>query len=388
MKQKFIAFLILIAALSVSGSAAFYSVYGLSKLFAGASLQVIIMAGSLEFSKLVVASALHQYWTVMNKIMRIYLSVAVLALILITSAGIYGFLSSAYQETAAMDSIVTKQINILEMKKDRYDVQRNDYVIEKKQIDNNISQLRTSLSNPNTVQYVDKSTGQLVTTTSSTTRKSIESQLNDAIVRRNLLSDKLEVTTDSLTNMEIAIVEAQSDNEVGSELGPLKYMSGLTGKPMDVIVNWFLFLLIFVFDPLAVTLIVLANFAFDRIYIKPTQSPPTTTTPVVPLTTPVVPLTTPVAPVVPDTGSYITVNTPPDIIDDNQPVTGSTDNDIVEPISINIVDQIKAAIPWINYDKPESPESPEPTSKPTLSDSQKKNMSYQEIEAWYKNNSI
>ena len=100
-KKGLFPFLIAFSALSVSASAAFYSVYGLSKLFAGAQVEVIIMAGSLEVAKLVIASLLYQYWDTINKILRTYLSIAAIILVLITSMGIYGFLSAAYQDTYA-----------------------------------------------------------------------------------------------------------------------------------------------------------------------------------------------------------------------------------------------------------------------------------------------
>ena len=100
MGKKLFPYLIALTALSVSASAAYYSVTGLSKLFAGAAFAVIIMAGSLEVAKIVIASLLHQYWKTMNKVLRTYLTLATIILIGITSAGIYGFLSSAYQETA------------------------------------------------------------------------------------------------------------------------------------------------------------------------------------------------------------------------------------------------------------------------------------------------
>ena len=96
MKRKLFPLVIALSALAVSGSAAFYSVFGLSKLFAGASTQVIIMAGRLEFAKLVVASLLYQYWDSINKVLRSYLAAACFILIIITSGGIYGYLSGAY----------------------------------------------------------------------------------------------------------------------------------------------------------------------------------------------------------------------------------------------------------------------------------------------------
>ena len=98
LKSRIFPTIIALSALSVSASAAFYSVSGLSKLFAGASLAVIIMASSLEISKLVTASLLYQYWDKLNKILRTYLTIATIVLVLITSMGIYGFLSAAYMK--------------------------------------------------------------------------------------------------------------------------------------------------------------------------------------------------------------------------------------------------------------------------------------------------
>ena len=92
LKKNFLPFIIAFSALSVSASAAFYSVSGLSKLFAGASFEVMVMAGSLEVAKLVVASLLYQYWDTINKGLRAYLSIATIILVLITSMGIYGLL--------------------------------------------------------------------------------------------------------------------------------------------------------------------------------------------------------------------------------------------------------------------------------------------------------
>ena len=105
MREKIFPLIIALSALSVSASAAFYSVFGLSHLFAGASTQVIIMAGALEVAKLVVASLLYQYWDILNKLLRAYFVVATITLMIITSGGIYGYLSGAYQETATQSEI-------------------------------------------------------------------------------------------------------------------------------------------------------------------------------------------------------------------------------------------------------------------------------------------
>ena len=112
MKKILFPILIALSALSVAGCAAFYSVFGLSKLFAGAQFEVIIMAGSLEVAKLVVASLLYQYWTTINKFLRFYFVVAVFILMVITSGGIYGFLSNAYQQTAVQSELLDKGLAV------------------------------------------------------------------------------------------------------------------------------------------------------------------------------------------------------------------------------------------------------------------------------------
>ena len=259
--------IVALSALSVSASAAFYSVSGLSKLFAGATLEVIIMASSLEFAKLVTASLLYQYWDKLNKLLKFYLTLSTIVLILITSAGIYGFLSSAYQETATKSEIVDRGIMVLELKKERFEENRLDYSQEKKQLDNGITDLRKGLTN-NVIQYKDKETGVIITTTSSATRRALQSQLDMSIDRRDIISRKIESSLDSISALEVKILTIGSDSDISSELGPLKYLSELTGKPMNIIINILLLVIIFVFDPLAISLVIASNFAFNQINKK------------------------------------------------------------------------------------------------------------------------
>lgn len=265
--------IIALSALSVSASAAFYSVSGLSKLFAGASFEVILMASSLEVAKLVIASLLYQYWGKLNKLLRIYLSIAAVVLVVITSAGIYGFLSAAYQETAASAGVIDKQIELIELKKTRFDENRTYYLEEKKKLDESITTLRDGLSN-NKVQYRDSETGQIITTTSSTQRKSLEKQLESAITTRDEVSKKIETVTDSISSLEIKILDVENNSEVASELGPLKYISELTNTPMSEVVNILMLIIIFVFDPLAICLVIAANFAFGQISKRNDESYP------------------------------------------------------------------------------------------------------------------
>lgn len=259
--------IIALTALSVSASAAFYSVTGLSKLFAGASLQVMVMAGSLEVAKLVIASLLYQYWSQLNKVLRTYLSVATIVLVLITSAGIYGFLSAAYQETATKSGIVDKEVELLELKKNRY-VESRDYLLsEKTQLDEAINSLRDGLAN-NVIQYKDRETGQIITTTSSSNRRAFQKELENAVTQRESVSQKIEVATDSINSIEVRSLNVTSNSELASELGPLKYLSELTDAPMNKIINILLLVIIFVFDPLAISLVVAANFAFEKLVKK------------------------------------------------------------------------------------------------------------------------
>ena len=271
MKKRLFPLLIALSALAVSGSAAFYSVFGLSKLFAGASTQVIIMAGSLEFAKLVVASLLYQYWDTINKWLRTYLAIACFILIIITSGGIYGFLSGAYQSTANQSELLDKSLMILNQKQVRFEESKEDLTIEKTQINKSISDLRISLSSPTSVSYWDKNSQTVITTSSSSARRALQAELKTAILDRDNINTKIESVMDSINKTDIALLDKEVSNEAESELGPLKYLAETTGKPMNQVVNWFLLLIIFVFDPLAIALVVAANMAFAQIR-KPEDS--------------------------------------------------------------------------------------------------------------------
>ena len=262
-KERIFPFLIATSALSVSASAAFYSVSGLSKLFAGAAFAVIVMAASLEVAKLVIASLLYQYRKSLPFLLKFYLSVACFVLILITSMGIYGFLSSAYQETAAKAGSIDSQIALIETKRDNVRDQLTVYNAEKTTVNGAISDLRNGLSN-NKIQYTNAD-GVVITTTSSSTRKSLEKQLDQAINRQTQINSKVDTLNQRLFDYETEIVEVSINNDIAGELGPLKYLSGLTGIPMDNIINYLLLIIIFVFDPLAISLVIAANFAFEQL---------------------------------------------------------------------------------------------------------------------------
>lgn len=265
--KGFLPLLIAISALSVSASAAFYSVSGLSKLFAGASFEVIIMAGSLEVAKLVTASLLYQYWDKINKILRIYLTSATVILVLITSMGIYGFLSAAYQETYQKLSINENRIEFLDQKREFYQQDVNRYDSELARISENISTLSNARATSIQVRDTTSSTG-VRNTISTAELRLAQNRIEVEEQNRRDVQARREVAADSLQKYQLEILDLENDTEIAGELGPLQYLSGLTGTPMDRIINWLLLVIIFVFDPLAISLVVAANFAFAQAFPK------------------------------------------------------------------------------------------------------------------------
>ena len=262
-KRNLFPAIIAFSALSVSASAAFYSVSGLSKLFAGASFEVIIMAGSLEVAKLVIASLLYQYWNTINKYLRTYLTIAAAILVIITSMGIYGFLSAAYQETYQKLQIQENQISFLENKSKFYedDVIRYDQELER--ISGNISTL--SGAKATSIQVRDTSAvGGVRSTVSTAELRLAQNRIAIEEENRKAVNAQRTIAADSLQKFKLQILDLQNNADTVGELGPLQYLSGLTGTPMDKIINILLLIIIFVFDPLAISLVVAANFAFDQ----------------------------------------------------------------------------------------------------------------------------
>jgi len=264
MKRKILPWIIALSALSVSASAAFYSVSGLGKMFAGASLQVMILAGSLEFAKLVTASLLYEYWDKLNRTLKYYLLISTIVLILITSAGIYGFLSSAYQETAFKVEnqdknvqMLDKRIKIIQGEISRFEKEANQKNLRVGQVTN----IRTSLQ---------QAQDQLIFKSKSTS--SVRSQIKDIDLEIKRIDSEIKVLNDSIssknnqiTSIENRKLEASSNSDLAKEVGPLKYIADLTGSSLAQVVNWYILILMFVFDPLAIALVLASNFAFSKI---------------------------------------------------------------------------------------------------------------------------
>src|SRR5210317_344130 len=256
--MKFRTLLLGLSALFVAFNAAFFSVSGLSKLFAGAAFSVMIMASSLELAKLITAGYLYNYWEKINKTFRIYLSGAVVILILITSLGIYGFLTSAFQDTFNQFSVQEKQLSFLQQKEKFWadDVARYD--VELGRISENIATLSNAKATGIQVRDTTSTTG-FRNTISTTELRLSQQRITVEEENRKEVQAKREVAADSLQSIQLKILDLDTDTDIGSELGPLQYLSGLLDKPMDQIINWFILIIIFVFDPLAVALVIAFN---------------------------------------------------------------------------------------------------------------------------------
>jgi len=262
MKEKFLPWFMLFCALGLSGTAAYYSVVGLSIVFVGVALPVIIMGSFLEISKIAIATYLHDKWKETYGILKIYLSIALIILSIITSLGIYGLLSTGFQGNIAKLEINEKQVKNIEVKKKRFDEVKVELTKEKTTLDGDITKLRDGLSNNTTTQSVDRKTGQVVTRANDGNRKSFEGQLSQAQVRRDTIAKRIDNMNDSITKLDVDILNMESEEISGSELGALKYVSELLDWDIKRTANLFILILIFVFDPLAITLVIATNQAF------------------------------------------------------------------------------------------------------------------------------
>ena len=262
MKEKFLPWFLLFCALGLSGTAAYYSVVGLSIVFVGVALPVIIMGSFLEISKIAIATYLHDKWKETYGILKIYMSIALVTLSIITSLGIYGLLSTGFQGNIAKLEINEKRIKNVEVKRNRFNEIKIELTSEKTILDGDITKLRDGVSNNTTTQSVDRRTGQVITRANDGNRKLFESQLSQAQVRRDTIAKRIDNMNDSITNLDIEILNMESKEMSGSELGALKYVSELLDWDIKRTANLFILILIFVFDPLAITLVIATNQAF------------------------------------------------------------------------------------------------------------------------------
>ena len=215
-----------IAALLIAGNAGFFSVFGLSKLFSGATLSVILMASSLELGKFVSAAFIYRYWKQINWFQKTYMTTAVVVLVGITSAGIFGYLSNAYQGATIE---FEKQTTTLFYKEDRLEQLEEDKVYLKDELGQAISELPENYR---------------------TAKRLLREEYNPKVL---VLNDQILGIKQEIGDLKVGLVET------GVDVGPAIYLAKIFNTDIDTVVKFFIFILIFVFDPLAVMLVVAFN---------------------------------------------------------------------------------------------------------------------------------
>ena len=235
-----------ISALVVETCAAFFSVYGLTKLFSGAAISVGIMASSLELAKVVSASYLYRYWQSLGKIFKTYLSIAIIILMFITSMGIYGFMTNAFQgSTLLLEKEVAKlnlQEESLSQIKQNIDVLKQ----EKQQLQQNMQhELQSLVIKENTRLFDIRQREELQTRY----QKLISSK--DEQLRQTQL--KLDELSQFVSNSKIKMIDT------GSDVGPIIFISKLFNIDISTVVQYLILLFIIVFDPLALALVIAYN---------------------------------------------------------------------------------------------------------------------------------
>jgi hypothetical protein len=268
-----------LSAFLLASCAAFFSVKGIALLFAASFWSVGIMAGSLEIAKLVSASYLYRYWSVIHDLLKKYMLSATILLMCITSLGIFGFLSDAFQRNFSQYSLNLNKIQSLKS-------QQNFYI---SQIDFNKSKLKDLIELQKTYQAsLDNAVKQDVTTTKTTGGgffssaktekvtdiKLVESKnkiVEGSQVNINNLFSQISTVTSDLQNLEKQslensqeIMRLESDNTKG-EIGTFKFVADAFGLKIETAVRIFIILIVIVFDPLAVCLVIAYNSIIKKV---------------------------------------------------------------------------------------------------------------------------
>ena len=234
--------ILLLTTLAIAGSAAYFSIYGLAAIFSGAFWPVVIMASSLEAGKLVAASYVYRYRKKISFLMKTYLVVAILILMLITSAGIFGFLSSAYQEDILPLEEMQTQIELYEQRKVQINELKLERITQRSRLDAQIDAIPGNHS--------------------TNRRKMRESQKDERVqIDADLkqFAIELQVTTTEHHKLKTEVIQQRVHT------GPIIFIAKVFDREVDDATMWMIILIIFAFDPLAVVLTIGANIAiYDR----------------------------------------------------------------------------------------------------------------------------
>ena len=264
-------FFILVVALSLSAVAAWYSVAGLMVLFAAAAIPVAIMASTLEVAKLVTASWLYNRWYRIPLALKSYLVFAVLVLMFVTSLGIFGFLSKAHLDQAMPAGDISTKLEIIDTKIQSQHTNIDSAKTVLKQMDDTVNQ---ALGRGSSALPANATAAQQQAATAAAERNTNQAanlrktQAKERDNQQNIIN-KAQEAIQKLKEERAPIAGQQRHLE--AEVGPIKYVAELiwgeeSKNHFDSAVRFLIITLIFVFDPLAVLLVIAANmtFAWDR----------------------------------------------------------------------------------------------------------------------------
>ena len=234
-----------LSAILVAGCAAYFSVTGLGVLFAGASLSVMIMAGALELAKLVAATYLKQEWDTLKGFNKWYLTISVGTLMLITSVGIFGYLSNAFQQQNLLLQKVERDIAV--------------YQIQIEKNDGEIARYTTQLTNQQNIRNSQEANiSKVVERNGSTSRlsqmvRNADKEITNISKRIDELTIQNNVALDSINSIK------NNNIELEREVGGFRFVADAFGVPLNEVVKFFIFVIVLVFDPLAIALIIAFN---------------------------------------------------------------------------------------------------------------------------------
>jgi len=245
-----------ITALTIAMVAAFFSVYGIASLFAGAFIATAIMASVLEIGKLVAVTFLYRYWKKANFLIKTYLSIATIVLMLVTSLGIFGYLSAAYQRSAIEFKANQEKIVMVESQKPLY----SNLVAQSEARIKTLNEARTvqeaRLSEAMTNAFLSRNPLQLKQLQEQTI--SLINQANEDI---KLESGQIRTNQAKIMSIGEEVNAMRFDSAGQKDIQTFSFVAEQFGTTLDKVAKWFIITLIFVFDPLAIALILAYNIA-------------------------------------------------------------------------------------------------------------------------------
>lgn len=317
-----------LSSLFIASCAAFFSIIGIGMLFSGSSIAAMTMACSLELGKLVATSFLYRYWNKTQTFLKTYLTVSVVVLMIITSLGIFGYLSSAYQQSSIQNQVVEQKIQLLVDQKQH--IQEN--IISSKTRMANITQLRNSQES-----RLSQSMTNILIARNPIQLRQIQQQTQDLIdqAEKDFESEnvKIQKAGDQLQTLDQQIINLKLESGSKKDIQTFKFVADEFGVNINKVVKWFIVALISVFDPLAVCLLLAYNTAIAQNKSEKIETPKQ------PIVQAVVP-----TPIIPESGSlFITSSADINNTSSSDHNTEPTENNIIE--SVPVVPQIQTTQP-------------------------------------------